>query len=165
MDAAAIASANDLPEDGPAPEGRELVIPGARPPARLARIASASRGGRFWPLRGPITSPFGPRGAGFHTGVDIAQPYGTPVLAADGGEVVFAGWDGDYGKSIVVAHPDGTSARYAHLSAILVELGETVEVGQVIGRVGSTGLSTGPHLHFELNEGGRKVDPLPRLGD
>ena len=132
------------------------------------RIAIVSRGALLWPLEGEITSGFGVRRhplfriAKMHTGVDIASTWGTPVPAAGDGEVIYAGWFGGYGKIVVIDHGGGLSTLYAHLSAILVELGQQVKRGQIIGRVGSTGYSTGPHLHFEVRIDGRPVDPLAR---
>jgi len=132
------------------------------------RIAIVSRGALLWPLEGEITSGFGVRRhplfriAKMHTGVDIASTWGTPVRAAGDGEVIYAGWFGGYGKIVVIDHGGGLSTLYAHLSAILVELGQQVKRGQIIGRVGSTGYSTGPHLHFEIRIDGRPVDPLAR---
>lgn len=119
------------------------------------------------PLRGPLTSRFGLRvhplfgRRHFHTGVDISAPRGAPVRAADGGTVLFAGWYGGYGKLVVLDHGQGVSTLYGHLSAILVTAGQQVARNQLIGRVGSTGYSTGPHLHFEVRRDGRPIDPLP----
>jgi murein DD-endopeptidase MepM/ murein hydrolase activator NlpD len=121
------------------------------------------------PLAGPhrITSPFGSRR--FHPilhrvlphlGVDIAAPRGMDVHATADGVVVDAGWHGGYGNLVEVQHPNGYSTRYAHLSAILVRPGRMVRQGEVLGRVGMTGLATGPHLHYEVRRGGRAVDPL-----
>lgn len=95
----------------------------------------------------------------FHTGVDIGAPLGTEVVAALDGVVTFAGWRGAYGQLIEIDHGDGYSTRYAHLSAILVQYGQIVRAGQVIGLVGSTGRSTGPHLHFEFRIEGEPVTP------
>lgn len=120
-----------------------------------------------WPLPGGwITSPFGPRvhrltrRTSFHHGIDIGAPMGAPVLAAGVGRIVHAGWLGGYGLAVAIDHGDGRVSLYGHLSAGLVRRGDTVEAGQEIGRVGSTGLSTGPHLHFEWRVDGRAVDPL-----
>ncbi|MDR7435531.1 MAG: peptidoglycan DD-metalloendopeptidase family protein [Armatimonadota bacterium] len=130
------------------------------------RFGVISRGALLWPLEGEITSGFGVRRhpifriAKMHTGVDIASTWGTPVPAAGDGEVIYAGWFGGYGKIVVIDHGGGLSTLYAHLSTILVELGQKVKRGQIIGRVGSTGYSTGPHLHFEIRIDGRPVDPL-----
>lgn len=119
------------------------------------------------PLRGPLTSRFGLRvhplfgRRHFHTGVDIAASRGTPVRAADEGTVLFAGWYGGYGKLVVIDHGQGVSTLYGHLSEILVTAGQRVARNHLIGKVGSTGYSTGPHLHFEVRRNGKPIDPLP----
>lgn len=121
------------------------------------------------PLEGRIGSHFGPRLhpiLGFvrmHQGVDVGARAGTPVRAAGPGKVVRAGNAGAYGNLVVIDHGDGSETRYAHLSKTLVATGTTVLRGQTIGEVGSTGLSTGPHLHFELRVDGAPVDPAPWL--
>ena len=97
--------------------------------------------------------------AKFHQGIDVAQAYGQDVRAAAGGRVAFAGDQGSYGTTIVIEHPGGRQTRYAHLSATDVRPGDVVDPGQVIGKSGSSGRSTGPHLHFEVLDGGRPVDP------
>jgi murein DD-endopeptidase MepM/ murein hydrolase activator NlpD len=109
----------------------------------------------------PYTDGFGPRGARFHTGVDFPAPTGTPVLAARSGVITIARWLDGYGNMVAIRHKLGVSTVYAHLSAFLVHEGQRVAVGQPIGRVGSTGESTGPHLHFELRVRGAAIDPLP----
>lgn len=118
------------------------------------------------PLDGArITSGFGMRThpiLGFdrhHRGVDFAAPAGTPVFAAGDGTVTFAGWRGDYGRTVMIRHAGGYDTLYAHLSAITVRPGGRVRQGQVIGRVGSTGLATGPHLHFEVHRNRVAIDP------
>ncbi len=117
------------------------------------------------PLRGPVTSRFGFRRHPlfrrhhFHTGVDISAPRGTPVPAAHDGKVLFAGWYGGYGKLVIVDHGDGVSTLYGHLSKISVTTDQSVSRRQVIGYVGSTGYSTGPHLHYEIRRNGRPVNP------
>lgn len=121
------------------------------------------------PVSGRLSSGFGWRnvsvnGNRYHGGVDLAAPFGTPVTAARSGTVVRAGWWGTYGNVVVVDHGDGSETRYAHLSAVGVRVGEALRQGDVLGRVGSTGASTGPHLHFEVRFDGRAVDPLPYLG-
>jgi murein DD-endopeptidase MepM/ murein hydrolase activator NlpD len=118
-----------------------------------------------WPVHGPLGSPFGPRGARFHSGLDIVAPSGTTVRAAAAGKVAFAGWaPGGWGNLVIVDHSAGTRSMYAHLSAIGVKPGELVAVGSKLGRVGATGDATGPHLHFEVRVRGASVDPLPALG-
>jgi murein DD-endopeptidase MepM/ murein hydrolase activator NlpD len=116
-----------------------------------------------------VSSPFGSRTHPmtgdwqWHRGMDIAAPMGEPVRAAYSGTVVFAGWMGNHGKHVQVQHDGRWTTRYSHLSDWLVEAGDVVRKGQVIGFVGSTGLSTGPHLHFELMYGGEQVDPEAEL--
>ena len=100
----------------------------------------------------------------FHRGIDVAAPWGTPVVAARSGTVTFAGWSTQgYGNLIKVRHAGNDETWYAHFSSVAVNVGQQVRQGQTIGYVGSTGLSTGPHLHFELYEAGRAVDPLSLL--
>lgn len=114
---------------------------------------------------GPRESPGG-IGSTDHKGIDIAVPQGTPVQAAKGGKVVFAGDGGGYGNLVVIDHGDGTFTKYAHLSKINVREGQTVEAGELVGAVGSTGNSTGPHLHFEVRRGspdGEVLDPVKFL--
>jgi len=117
-----------------------------------------------WPLQAPIGSPFGPRGTGFHPGIDLPAPPGTPVGAADPGNVIFAGYDaGGYGNVVEIAHGGGVVSIYAHLSALAVRVGQSVATGTRVGRVGSSGESTGPHLHFEVRVRGAAVDPVPAI--
>lgn len=125
----------------------------------------ASRGGvrLDWPCWGGVESYFGMRWGRMHEGIDIGAPYGCEVGAAAGGTVVFAGWDGGYGRAVEIAHGGGFSTKYAHLSAIYVSTGERVERGEIIGLVGSTGYSTGPHLHFEVRVNGQPKNPLNYL--
>lgn len=119
----------------------------------------------IWPTRGVFTSGFGWRWGRMHKGIDVANNVGTPIMAAREGQVVFAGWhDGGYGFLVEIAHPDGSRSLYAHNSRLLVTRGETVAQGQVISQMGSTGRSTGPHLHFEIHPPGRgAVNPLQML--
>lgn len=95
-----------------------------------------------------------------HHGVDYAAPYGTPVQSIGDGRVIYAGWRGGYGKYVAIKHPNGYISGYGHLSKIFVKVGQKVKQGQIIGKVGSTGLSTGPHLHFEIKYGNRFINPL-----
>jgi len=98
-----------------------------------------------------------------HPGFDLAAPTGTPVGAAAGGTVVHAGEAGTYGNLVTIRHANGYETRYAHLSAVTVKTGDHVEPGQEVGKVGTTGYSTGPHLHFEVRQGGHTIDPAPLL--
>ena len=100
----------------------------------------------------------------FHKGVDLAAPYGEPVYAAGNGKVSEAGYSRSYGWFVRIRHEDGYSTLYAHMSRILVRKGGTVRIGQRIGLVGSTGTSTGNHLHFELQKNGRPLDPVKWFG-
>jgi len=116
-----------------------------------------------WPCGGPITSPFGPRTdpyTGYHEGVDIGASTGTPVLAMGNAQVLSAGWNGGYGNCVIIDMGNGLQAYYGHLSAISVSAGQTVNEGDLLGAVGSTGNSTGPHLHFGVISGGGFVDPF-----
>ena len=108
---------------------------------------------------GMITSRYGTRSRGFHTGLDLAGSTGSPVYASDGGTVSFAGWSGGYGKVIKINHGNGYETYYAHLSSINVKSGQKVAKGEMIGRVGNTGNSTGPHLHFEIRLNGQTLNP------
>ena len=115
---------------------------------------------------GRLTSTFGGRSATirgmttYHGAVDWATPIGTSVVASCGGRVSFAGWKASYGNCIFIEHPDGRQTRYAHLSKVLVSVGQNVAQGEKIALSGNTGVSTGPHLHFEIRIGGKAVDPL-----
>ncbi len=121
--------------------------------------------GYMWPARGVFTSGFGMRWGRMHKGIDIAGPIGTPIMAAATGIVTFAGWNsGGYGNLVEIEHPDGSLTRYAHNHRILVSPGQSVIQGQLIAEMGSTGNSTGPHLHFELYPpGDDAADPLAYL--
>ncbi|MDN5344184.1 MAG: hypothetical protein PWQ18_295 [Clostridia bacterium] len=131
-----------------------LKEPVTRVVERGSRVVLASRSGGSgrlaWPIRGPITSPFGYRGREFHSGMDIAGPVGAAVGAAEDGRVTFAGYEGGYGRMVIIDHGGGVVTRYAHLSGFNVRSGAQVARGQVIGFVGTSGRTTGPHLHFEV---------------
>lgn len=137
----------------------------------LSQIRAAAQ---LLPLRSPIrnaavSSNFGYRMDPFlnrpamHAGIDLHAEDGTQVRATAGGKVVSAGWNGGYGRMVEIKHAHGLSTRYAHLSAIMVEEGETVKTGTIIGLVGSSGRSTGPHLHYETRRSGRAIDPTAYL--
>ena len=120
----------------------------------------------IWPINGTINSGFGPRGANFHDGIDIAAPEGTPVRAIDSGEVVYTDQLRGYGNMVILRHADGFVSVYAHNERNLVREGQQVSRGETIARVGSTGRVTGPHLHFEIRHDNKAQDPLrymPRL--
>jgi len=135
-------------------------LPGGRP--------SQSRG-YIWPTQGVLTSGYGWRWGRMHRGIDIAAPIGTPIVAAADGVVVSAGWNsGGYGNLVDIRHPDGSLTRYAHNNRLLVRAGQEVRQGQLISEMGTTGRSTGPHLHFEVRPTGQgAVNPMafmPRGG-
>ena len=123
-------------------------------------------GGMRLPVPGQVTSRFGSRfhpilgQARFHRGVDLRARMGAPIAAAADGRVVAAGWHGGYGRQVAVAHAGGVQTTYAHMSRIAAAPGQLVRQGQVIGYVGSSGLSTGPHLHYEVYKNGRPVNPM-----
>jgi murein DD-endopeptidase MepM/ murein hydrolase activator NlpD len=125
--------------------------------------AARPASGLIWPVNGPLTSPFGYRWGRLHEGVDIGVGFGTPIHAAAGGTVIHAGWLGGYGNLVVVDHGNGLSTAYAHQQRIYVSPGQGVAQGDVLGEVGSTGHSFGPHLHFEVRVNGNPVDPLGYL--
>lgn len=116
------------------------------------------------PTSGVVTSRFGSRWGSTHTGIDIGAPTGTSIKAAAGGTVIFSGWKGTLGKLIVVSHGNGIQTYYAHCSSLLVSSGDTVSAGQLIAKVGSTGRSTGPHLHFEIRLNGSAINPQSYIG-
>ncbi|SHH52285.1 peptidoglycan DD-metalloendopeptidase family protein [Tepidibacter thalassicus] len=112
------------------------------------------------PTRGKLTSRFGRRWGRIHTGIDIAAPIGTKIKAADGGKVIFSGTQSGYGKLVIIDHGNGYKTYYAHCSKLLVKKGDKVAKNQVIAKVGNTGRSTGPHLHFEVRKNNKPVNPL-----
>ncbi len=158
-----IKDANELEEEE-IYEGRILFLPNARLPEteRMKVLDYYFQK----PLRGRYTSGFGVRRdpftglAGYHTGIDIARSIGTPVYASKDGIVKFVGWSGGYGLCIFIKHQFGYETVYAHLSTINVKVGHKVKAGQLIGKVGNTGRSTGAHLHFEVRKFGKPINPL-----
>jgi len=162
-----IAQLNGISDPGRIFAGQRIVIPGATTNLWQAVVRlSHGRQARFiWPLEGDITSPFGWRihpvlgTRHHHNGIDIDVPIGTTVRAAAPGNVYFVGDDEGYGTMLVLRHADGYLTIYGHLSTVLVSKGQFVEVGQPIAESGNTGLSTGPHLHFEIRNGEFPVDP------
>lgn len=123
-----------------------------------------------WPVEGTLEggfggrrNPFGGGGYEFHSGQDIEAPWGAPVVAGASGRVSFVGWQNGYGQLVVLDHGDGLTTRYGHLSSIDVQLDQTVTRAQLLGKVGSTGRSTGPHLHYEVRINDQPVNPLQYL--
>lgn len=147
--------ANGLASDLIRP-GQLLVVPGGKGTG----VAVDLEGEFTWPVLAPISSPYGPRWGRLHKGIDLAANHGDSIRASRGGTVVFAGELPGYGQTIILEHPDGTRTLYAHCSRLLVREGERVVQGQDIALVGSTGQSTGPHLHFEIIVDGEPVDPF-----
>ena len=131
----------------------------------LPKPSSAPFKGFIWPAKGVLTSRYGWRWGRMHKGIDVAAPIGTPIVAAAPGVVVRAGWNsGGYGKLVDIRHADGSLTRYAHNNRILVHAGQEVDQGQQISEMGSTGFSTGPHLHFEVHATGKgAVNPIAFL--
>jgi murein DD-endopeptidase MepM/ murein hydrolase activator NlpD len=126
-------------------------------------VVRTGSGALIWPVNAPITSPFGWRWGRMHEGIDLGAADGTPIAAAASGIVIYAGWLGGYGNLTVIDHGGGLSTAYGHQSHIGVSVGQQVAQGEIIGNVGSTGHSTGPHLHFEVRVNGQAVDPLGYL--
>ena len=131
------------------------------------RPRTASTGTYIWPVNGTVTSTYGCRyifgSYSFHSGLDIAAPYGTSIKAADGGKVTYAGWMSGYGYLIIITHDNGTQTYYAHCSSLVASVGDRVYQGQLIARVGSTGRSTGNHCHFEVRVNGSTKNPYNYL--
>jgi murein DD-endopeptidase MepM/ murein hydrolase activator NlpD len=123
-----------------------------------------SSSGFIWPVSGPVTSGFGWRWGRMHEGIDIAVPSGTPVHASASGRVIYGGWLGGYGNLVVIDHGGGIATAYGHNTSIVVGTGSGVSQGQVVAYSGSTGHSTGPHVHFEVRVNGSAVDPMGYLG-
>ena len=143
-----------------------LSVDGRAGPATLASLRSPPPRSPIrlaWPLRPPAGDGFGPRGGRFHAGIDIPAPARTPVAAAGSGRVSWASRRGSWGYLVTVAHRGGVRSMYAHLARIDVRVGQRVVTGSRLGLVGSTGHSTGPHLHFEVRLRGAAVDPLTAL--
>ena len=137
--------------------------------ARFPNTGIFGTGQLIYPCDAEITSSFGWRlhpilgYSRFHSGIDFGASYGTLIRAADGGSVIFAGWYGGYGYTVIINHGGGVTTLYAHTSKLYVSEGQTVQPGEAIAAVGSTGLSTGPHLHFEVRKDGEPVDPIAYL--
>ncbi|HEU5010333.1 MAG TPA: peptidoglycan DD-metalloendopeptidase family protein [Gaiellaceae bacterium] len=139
------------------------TIRGAQQQAGSTGSGQPSAAGFIWPCDGVVTSGFGMRWGRMHEGIDIGCAYGAPNRAAAAGTVIYAGWMSGYGNLVVVDHGNGLSTAYAHASSLAVSVGQSVTQGQTVSYVGSTGHSTGPHLHFEVRVNGVAVDPLGYL--
>lgn len=154
--------------------GIEYIGGGAAEFFKSIGIGGASMGDLITPLAGAVTSGFGNRdsfmtdsgqmSSGYHEGIDIGAAAGTPIGAAGAGTVIFAGWNGGYGNMVEIDHGNGLTSLYAHMESIATSLGQTVSAGQTIGYVGSTGNSTGAHLHFGLYQDGQAIDPSALWG-
>jgi murein DD-endopeptidase MepM/ murein hydrolase activator NlpD len=135
----------------------------AAPAAANAAPAKVGGSGVAWPTNGSVTSGFGYRWGSLHAGIDIANGVGTPIRAAKGGTVILAGWNGGYGNCIVIDHGGGFSTLYGHMTRLRASDGQRVSQGDLIGDMGSTGNSTGSHLHFETRVNGSPQDPTRYL--
>ena len=170
-DPIAVARANQIRSPFDLRPGMLLFLPGVEPTAALERLAAVREleNTYIWPLHGRLTSYFGRRNLGlgtstFHRGLDIAAPTGSTIVAARSGTVTFAGWSTQgYGNLVKIRHAGGAQTWYAHASRLLVRVGQSVSQGEPIALVGSTGISTGPHLHLEIHVAGRAIDPLGEL--
>lgn len=150
------------------PSASEMVspdLPYLYPPDQYLPENDRPFNGYIWPAKGVFTSGYGWRWGRMHRGIDIAAPIGTPIIAAADGEVITAGWNsGGYGNLVKLRHYDGSVTLYAHNSKLLVRRGQKVKQGQQIAKMGSTGFSTGPHLHFEIHtQGNKAVNPIAYL--
>lgn len=156
---------NGLEQERDVTSYQELTAPQTKVVAKgtKARPKTMPTGHFIWPVRGRITSNYGSRTLfgtyNFHGGLDIACAYGTPVKAADGGTVTFAGWQGSYGNLVIIRHNNGKETYYAHNSSLTVSAGQKVYQGQQIARVGMTGTATGYHCHFEVRVNGQRQNP------
>ena len=171
--------ANDLQDPRQLEVGTELLIPGAAQPVEIPSVPSGkaeeppdpgstplsaklpeAKALLGWPVHGVLYSRYGIRQGQRHDGIDIAAPEGTVVGAAGSGTVVYTGEQSGYGSIVILRHLNGLITLYAHVSAILVHQNDKVAPGQPIARVGHSGRTTGPHLHFEVREGTRPRNPL-----
>ena len=158
----------------PAPKQAKTTTPKTAPvkaekPSGGEVAVRKAKGGFRWPVMGRINSPFGwrqhpiTRRKDFHTGIDIKANRNDPIKAAGSGKVIYSGWMGGYGKVLVIEHANGQSTLYAHCSTLLAGKGASVSSGQLVAKIGTTGRSTGPHLHFEVRNGNSPVNPIKYL--
>ncbi len=161
---ALIASCNNIKDYDTVTVGTRLSIPAPEKQSARSTVDRSIMAGQLpWPVTGWVSSPFGFRDGRMHEGVDIAADSGDPIKAVSGGHVVFAGTQDGYGFTVIIDHGNGISTLYGHCSKLLVKNGERVASGQLIARVGSTGRSSGPHLHLEVRVNGVPHDPLQCL--
>lgn len=155
-------AANRIQDPSTLMAGQELIIASSADQVQsvLGKVPELTFA---WPLVGRITSNYGPRNGEFHHGLDIAGNYGELIKASEKGSVVWVGWRPFYGNTVILDHGDNYRTVYGHISDYLVKNGDVVEKGQVIARVGSTGRSTGPHLHFEVRINNKTVNPISFL--
>jgi murein DD-endopeptidase MepM/ murein hydrolase activator NlpD len=172
-----IARANSIKDPSRIQSGQRLLIPGAMRQLPVETIApveishanrstvstDATNETLIWPIAGTINSGFGARGSGFHDGIDIAGVEGSPIRVIEKGEVIYSDQIRGYGNIVIVRHSGGIVSVYAHNQVNLVRAGQSVEQGEVIAKVGSTGRVTGPHLHFEIRKNNVAQDPLGYL--
>jgi murein DD-endopeptidase MepM/ murein hydrolase activator NlpD len=156
----------DLPSASASASESQFFLEDANDLPEIDDLAPVATSGQFWPVEGIITGHFGKwRGARHHrghvhVGVDIAAPFGTTVVAPLDGTVAFVGHKNGYGLTLVIDHGDGVSTLYAHASDILVSEGDVIKKGQAVSKIGVSGHSTGPHLHYEVRMEGKPVNPL-----
>ena len=166
----AVAAASSLVARPRPPTAKSVIAAGKpKPRGTASRKTPDSRPKAVWrqrwvrPAGGRFTSGFKQRWGRMHRGIDLAGPFGTPIVAASNGVVVFAGRTGGYGKLVLIRHSGGIVTAYGHMQKITVSVGEQVSAGERIALVGSEGRSTGPHLHFEVRQNGVPINPLPFL--
>lgn len=160
-----IARANAITDPSRIQPNTKLVIPGATQlrPRDVLLVNGQLQKAFDWPVRGRISSTFGPRWGRMHNGLDIAVPTGTHVKSAADGRVTFAGWNGGYGILVIIDHGNGIETRYAHNSRLNVKVGQRVSRGETVAYSGNTGVSTGPHVHFEIRYRNNPVNPQTYL--
>jgi len=173
-----LARVNQLKNPHQIRPGQKIIIPGAArelpapvvtttetktemPPA--PQVSPTAHDGFMWPVSGTINSYFGRRGSTVHDGIDVAAAEGTPIRAVEAGEVIYSDQLRGYGNLVIIRHGDGFASVYAHNQVNLVKEGQTVARGDIIGKVGSTGRVSGPHLHFEIRKNNIAQDPLKYL--
>lgn len=158
-----LAEMNNLQDPNHLTVGQRINIPAGEGGVESEVSRGTPLGELGWPVVGWISSPFGLRNGKMHHGLDIAADHGQPVRAVRDGRVIFTGVRGEYGNTVILDHGQGLRTLYGHNSALLVKPGQRVQQGEPIARVGSTGYSTGPHVHLEVIQNGVHLDPLPCL--